>query len=391
MLHRSVFPFVLAVHAVLLPQVVSAQPSPGPDAVASALPAEMNSVYLAFRSLQPFMYRKDAFTDPDNEKKIGKLLATMSDEFHKIEVTHARRMREPGFASTIKVLNDLLDDARYRFDEGKKGYALWRLKASSNYCVACHTRFEVKVDFSDPSLAIEGMNSFERGELLLASRQFDRAKDEFLAAALDKNLASVRIDALRKWLIIYVRVTPDPRAALTELTKLRSSVHLSRFEDDEVASWIDSLRRWQEESPLKVDLLAKAENLIRQGLGMNDVLYGRKGTVELLRATSLLHDILDRRDPSQSSKRSRVLYLLGLAYSELPFFFINELPDLFLEQCIRDFPGSDDAKRSFALYKEIVSVQYTGSGGTRLPDDVLAEFKELHDLAYGVPQVGGRV
>ena len=355
------------------------------------LPANMHSVYQAFRELQPFLYDKDAFNDPKNAARIQELLGIMSTRFHKVEGMESAHAQEPGFASTLKVLNDMLDDAHNRFDEGKKGYALWRLRTSSNYCVACHTRFEVKVDFYDPTVNLDGLNSYERGELLLASRQFERARDEFLVAVKDPALVAQRMEALRKWLVIYTRVTPDPREALTELSRIRTRAALSRYEDEEVQGWLESLRRWEGESKVAVDPLAKAENLIRQGLAMDDPLYGRKGTVELLRATAILHRLLDNMTQENKVNRGRVLYLLGLAYSELPFFFINELPEMFLEQCIRENPGTDDAKRAYLLYKEIVNVAYTGSGGTRLPDDVIAELKELHDIAYGIPQVRGRV
>jgi len=351
----------------------------------------MHSVYQAFRELQPMLNDKLVFNDPKNEPRINELLQTMSERFHKVEGMESAHASEPGFASTLTVLNDMLDDAHKRFREGKKGYALWRLKTSSNYCIACHTRFEVQVDFYDPTVNLAGLNSYDQGEILLASRQFERAGEAFLVAAKDPALVAQRMDALRKWILIYTRVTPDAREALTELSRIRTRTSLSRYEDEEVQGWIESLRRWENESKAPVDPSAKAENLIRQGLAMEDPLYGRKGTIELLRATAILHRLLDSRTLDGKLSRGRVLYLLGLAYSELPFFFINELPEMFLDQCIRENPGSDDAKRAYLLYKTIVSVSYTGSGGTRFPDDALAEMKELHDIAYGIPQMRGRV
>jgi hypothetical protein len=310
---------------------------------------------------------------------------------HRAGLTDEKVKNDPGFSSTLRILNDMLNDARNRFSEGKKGYALWRLKTSANYCVSCHTRHEVKVDFSPANVKLDALNKYELGEFLLATRQFEKARNAFIDAVLDPDLSMVRMEALRKWLIIYVRVDPNPQAAITQINKLRPRAKFTRYEEDEIVGWLESLRRWQNEGQLRVPPIAKAENLIRQGLGMNDPIARKKGMVELLRATSLLHRMLEERTPEALARRGYVLYLLGLSYSELPFFFVNELPELFLEQAIRDYPGGDVAKNAFGLYKEIVTLGYTGSGGVQVPDDVLLTIKELHDLAYGVPQVKGKV
>jgi hypothetical protein len=345
---------------------------------------EMATVYRSFKGLQKYLYNRDKFIAAENEHEISTLIDGLRFGIHRAEMAEGPRLHEPGFVSTLKVLNEMLDDSRLRFGEGKKGYALWRLKTSANYCVSCHTRYEVALDFADSDVKLSELNPFERGEFLLASRQFARAKDAFIAAVFDGDLGHLKMDALRKWLIVYTRVHPDPQAAIKQLNHLRPKVKFSRYEEEEIVGWLESLRRWQNEGETKVPLFAKAENLIRQALSMNDPLLGKKGTVELLRASAILHRLLEGPKEQVEADRPRVLYLLGLVYNELPFFFVNELPELFLEQCIRDYPKTKDAQKAFALFRDITMIGYTGSGGTRLPDDVQLQLKELHDLAYGV-------
>jgi hypothetical protein len=89
--------------------------------------------------------------------------------------------------------------------------------------------------------------------------------------------------------------------------------------------------------------------------------------------------------------RSKALYLMGLAYSKLPLFFINELPEIYLERCIREAPGTSEAKKAFELYKDLVLVGYSGSGGTNVPSDVRLELQELHELSQGVKRFDPRV
>src|SRR5690606_20445639 len=120
--------------------------------------------YQSFKGLQKYMYNRERFLDPVNEKEIGTLINGLRNGIHRVGLTDSKYREDPGFESTLKVLNEMLADARNRFFEGKKGYALWRLKTSTNYCVSCHTRHEVKVEFSDSDAALESLNVYEQGE-----------------------------------------------------------------------------------------------------------------------------------------------------------------------------------------------------------------------------------
>ncbi len=352
----------------------------------------MHRAYAAFRELQKLMVSRERFVDSQNADRIRKLIEELTSTFHSVENQHVSLSKEPGFAATLQNISEMLGDAKHRFDEGKAGYALWRLRTVSSYCVSCHTRHEVPMQFSDDSLDLEGLTPFERGEFLLATRQFDLAEAAFKEAIESPDGDDSRMDALRNWLLVYTRVQPDPDVALTELTKIVGSAQLKNFDRDEVQSWIVSLRRWKSESrTAKIPDLAKAENLVRQGIGAGDPIAPRVGTVELLRATGILHRMLENPANLTQGERGHALYLLGLAYSELPFFFINELPEMFLEQAIREVPGTETAQKAFRRYREIVTRAFTGSGGTRIPDEVLLKLKELHEVGYATVTIEGRV
>lgn len=346
--------------------------------------AKMHELYVAFRDLQPYLYRREAFLDARNEGAITALLSKLDTGFHRSGFANTSYMQEPGFVSTLRVLNEMLDDARLRFAEGRKGYALWRLKTSSNYCVSCHTRFEVEVDFFDSAASLPGLDKFEQGEFFLASRQFDRAAAAFLAAASAPTERFQAIDALRKWLIIYVRVHPNPKAAIRELGKILRTGEFAEYERQELLGWLESLMAWSKESKAPPDSVEQAELLLRKAEQASDLLAARSGTVELLRATSVLHRIMDLRPEGAAGREAHILYLLGYAYSKLPLYFVNELPELFLERAIREAPDTQDARDAYNLLRDLLVLGYTGSGGTQMPPDVGAQLRELHDLAFGV-------
>lgn len=366
-------------------------PGAAPTSVAQveSVSDDMRSMYEVFKRLQPYLYREHAFFAEANQEHIASILGRLSAGFEHVEATKEAYAKEPGFELTIRTINAMLDDARHRFNEGRKGYALWRLKTATSYCVSCHSRFQVAADFNDPDIDLTELTPYERAEFLFATRQFDKAQELFMQVARERSEFPTRMDALRRWLVISTRVKSEPRKALLSLRRFRSQVPLREAEAQEVASWIRSLEQWAAEPKSEIDALDRAENLIRRGVAHFDPLSGTKGEVELLRATAILHQLAydERYDP----QRGRVLYLLGLAYHELPVFFADELPELFLEKAIRTAPGSDAARRSYRLYSEIVTLAHTGSSGTQIPAEVLATLQELHDLAYKKPRLEGRV
>lgn len=347
------------------------------------LKSKMHEVYQAFKPLQRYLASEERFVDPKNEEEILKLINTLDSSFHSDTVQHGFASGEPGFETTLEVLSDMLSDSRSRFAEGRKQYALWRLRTVSNYCVTCHTRHKVQIDFQD-DINLDALEPFERAELLLASRQFDKAAEAFLKVLDQKDLRIRWIEALRKYLVIQTRVHPDPDKAIAALKRVLQSKKLVRGEEREVAQWIESLDRWEREKPQKEATLKKAARLIRTGSRIQDDQIGVQSSVDLLRATAVLHAALDGAKPLQGEERAEALYLLGVAYSRLPTFFVNELPELFLKRAIRQYPGTDIAERSYQLFQTLMFTGFSGSSGLHLPDDVRLEMRELHDIAYGV-------
>jgi hypothetical protein len=64
---------------------------------------------------------------------------------------------------------------------------------------------------------------------------------------------------------------------------------------------------------------------------------------------------------------------------------------MYLERCIREFPGSANAKRSFAAYRDLILDDYTGTAGTEIPDEIKLHLEELRKKAYGETDFKGVV
>lgn len=191
------------------------------------------------------------------------------------------------------------------------------------------------------------------------------------------------MEILRRWLVVQTRVSLNPKDAFSTLDRLLPDLKLSSYEEAEVKSWISSLKEWNKNDS-KVETVSDIEALLHKSLS-EDFLDNGKDEVMLLRITGLLHSLLNEKSVTEK-ERARALYLLGVAYQQVPRFFVYGFPEIYLELCIIEFPGTKEAKMAFKLYKEIVTSGFTGSGGTHLPSEVKLKLINLHNKAYKIPK-----
>lgn len=347
----------------------------------SQLQKQMLAAYKAYEKLQPYMSSKPRFLDPAKHQEILESLTMLSNTFSEAAEAKAKFSQQPGFAATLAFVTSDLEDVRQRFVEGKKEYALWRLRKVDNYCATCHTSYAVDVKFTDNSKVTDGLQAMKKAEFFLATRQYDKASEEFFAVAQDENSSS-KLEAVRKWLLVQIRVEKSPIETLRALQVLLKQRTWLRFEREELISYQSALIRWANEEENSVSKLRRAENLIRQGLTPIDPLRSEIGAVELLRATALLHGLLEQNGNLSTQERAKALYLLGLSYAKLPLFAADELSNFFFEQCIRENPDSKTARRCYRVYSNEIYLSYTGSGGTHVPTEVQDHLHKLYEIAY---------
>lgn len=339
----------------------------------------MNKVYRDFALLQPYLADEELFTDPAKHDQILSLINGLSSSFHTADKFSGDFKNDPALEVTLSIAKDFLQDANRRFKEDKKSYARWKLQSAGQLCIACHTRHEVPSDFSPAQQTVESLSPFSRGEFYLATRQFAYAQKIFQGIARTTDNPDERMEALRKVLLILIRVSPDPHKALKDISEVKSTVKLTNFELSEINSWESGLSRWINEKTPRVENLQSAESLIKEGINPPSLIDGESGVVELLRATRMLHSLLEK---NQKTDRAHALYLLGLAYRNIPLFSSFELASLFFELCIREFPGTNDAKKSYRNIYELRIQDFTGIHGGKIPDEIKLELEELEMLAY---------
>lgn len=349
----------------------------------------MNSLLAAFRDIQPYLADQERFADPESRDEVTELLDGLRSNFHKLENIPSHFQPLPGFRENTKAVAEMLDDSSRRFREGKTAYAWWRLRKLPSECFGCHATYKVSNHYSNQSAIAPSLDPLNRGRFLLATRQFKEAEVAFREVLNDPEYRFNYDEVLRSLLLVTIRVEGKPNDGIAMFKEILATSKLPEEDAHEVERWIDQLTQWSKEATKpRRDPVIFGEKLIHMGSSSSPT--RAQNDVALLRGTALIHEQLEA-GTVKAAERPHALYLLGFAYLQLPLFFAEDWAEIYLERCINEFPGSDDAKRSYRAYRDHILDDYTGTAGTTLPDDIKLHLEGLRKKAYGEPAFGGMV
>ena len=347
---------------------------------------EMRDTYQVVSQLYGYVWDDAMFDAPSSERKISKMLERLSENFHRIEENAPSGLLEPGFNTTVLVQEAYLRDIRSRFDAGSKDYAKWRLRSLSQNCIACHSRYSAPIDFIGVAPPV-GSHSIEAelaaAQFLFATRQFDDASDRLLSlAGKYSQVESGSADAFRAlqlWLAIEVRVKNRYAHGADVLEPLLAK---SKFSEDDARSiriWIADLRRLERIAATAPVDVGTAELLLAPLQEGDSISADNAHLPSTLRASAILHQLLIGKPTMAGLEKPT--YLLALAYTHMQIQAFEGFDELYLEQCIRSFPGTPEAAQAYALYAGVVELRSSGSGGIHLDDAQVQKLEQLKGLA----------
>ncbi len=354
----------------------------------------MKELQETLTSLLPKVVDINQFNAPENQKQIQSevkhLLALSKNVSHSPSVA----LKDP---SVTFISTDFTEDLA-KIDEslsmGKKDFARYNLMNLPAYCIECHTRTSTGPSFRSPELenALKKMSGLERGEYLLATRQFDAALKEF-SNVIDERLSKKNdffsLDkAVRHALSITVKYLKDPKKSLLIAQKVKSSKASPYYLRLNAEGWEVAIQDWMKEetssdqSPAAV--LKRCREWIAKAQQMSVGLVDRGGDIYFLRALSDLHQVLmSKLNPDQTGE---ALYMTGVSYEAVRDLSPSALHEDYYASCIRKVPHSSWSAKCFQRFEESIYFGYTGSSGLRLPEDEAKRLEDLRGLASGPGQ-----
>lgn len=347
--------------------------------------ATMAGIADALRTLLPLAASEERFAAPENRVLVEGALQRLAGSAEALD-----RHGESGDAAFAALAEGLKQDAAEgleRFERGRPEEARFLVRELTHDCVGCHARLAGP---SSPGLGaslVEGLDPHsvtpaEWAEILVATRQFERALDayEALFAADEGSLRRVDLEPLLvDYLIVAVRVERDlPRAEAT-LSRVVERRDLPVYLARHVRRWRDDLAALRQ-APPPADPVARAAELA--GSARSRPAVGRSDLIHDLVASGLLHAYVHDH-PEPSPQAARAYYLLGVTELHIRRSLWVSPADAYLETAIRMEPDAEWAPDAYELLEAHTYWEFQGSSGHELPEDVEERLEELRGLVEG--------
>jgi hypothetical protein len=347
---------------------------------------EMRDSYQAAYELFGRVWAPQPLAAPEEKQKVITLLERLSKNFHGVERKAGAAAYDAGFKVALELNQELLRDSKRRLESDDTEYAVWRLRGMMHNCVACHTRYQAPITFIGDIPRIESPTLEERlaiGDFLVASRQYEQASVSLLSlAGLRGTVSSTEqpeFRALKLWLVVQLR---DPKLFPMARKTLQVLIASGRYRGETgsvLKQWVADLKRFSKKSALP-RTLSNARDVVDTLAEDSNILQDEQSLVRSLIAVSALNSLL----PALSgAERREALYLLGIVYNRMQIRELGLFRNLFLEQCIREFPGTKEAQLSYQRYEQEISMQSTGSAGANITEEDEKKLHILRELAFG--------
>ncbi len=327
-----------------------------------------------------------ALTDPTIKGAEKKIFQSKIAELKRIAQNINEHTIAPDQDPSLKLIGKRFEDnlklSLESFETGHTEFARTTFKSALAQCFQCHTRTNVGPALAQPQFinSLQKVAIVEKVQFLIASRYFDDAMKEITVAVKDgSQLSIVEWQKLvQMGLIINVRYQNDAKNTQQFLKLLSQNKNLPLFIKRPLPFWQKSVEDWNRKIKPSVNL-ATAEQMVKQADLFQKDSRGEGGTVEYLRAASLLHQFLTK-DQTPAIKAEALLQL-GFIYENIGEIGAWSMNEDYYELCIRTSPHTEISKKCFEKFQASTVSGFSGTGGVNIPEDVKRRITELKTIA----------
>lgn len=346
--------------------------------------AEMDEVFEAVSQLLPIALSEEQWADPAQRKTIQRWLDALAVRSALVE-QHAMR-RDAGFRHLSESLSADIQEVRERHRAGRYEESRFFMIQATGNCVACHSRLPSSGSFPMANRLIariefDELSTHEQTQILIATRQFDRAMSVWEEMFADPTIPPGEFDLggyLLDYMTIGLRVESDPTRVRKTLEKIAGRPDVPVYLRRHLGGWVQALRTVAGDLGSK-DRLDRARALVLGRRDPSPSPLGRDQTVYDLVASSLLLQMLDDAD-TKGARRAEAYYLLGLVESRTVDSHWVPQAEVHLESAIRLAPDAPFAEDAYAVLEEYVIIGWGGASSTDLPADEWTKLRELREL-----------
>jgi hypothetical protein len=344
----------------------------------------MAQIFSSLTDVLPLSMSNKEFSDPKNRDRILADLRNMRDGTNAL-VEHTKKL-EGSYGFIAKSMSRDIKDIYTWYDKGALAESRYLLQQVSENCVSCHMKLPdsghaPRMDHFFKDVNINKLAPPEKARLQVALRQFDEALGtwEEMFKTWPKPNELFAMDTLPEYLKVVIRVKKDPKRAIMSLDGLGKRADIPTFMAREVASWKSSLKKLAPELSKSGGELSRANKIVQSARMSMEYPMDRTALVDFIVASGMLNTYMQNKKIS-AENTAQAYYLLGITESLIGRSTWLTQTDYYLEASVRANPKSKTALKALDALEQQILMEYSGSGGTNIPDDVQANLDDLRNL-----------
>ena len=355
-----------------------------PIASEASVLQKMHDFFSSLSALRPYMVSSEKFKAPENSQTIEAELTQLENNIKL--AAHEPSLSTPSYRISRQVLQSHVSDTLRLFRYGNKDRARWSLNSTMSLCMSCHSQVRAN---STSGLILEASGlfplSFERAEWLFVARNFDKALELYSNTIRSYPANKATPDQLKasleRKIAIFTRVKRDLDGAKINLEGDIRNKDLPLAVQETIRSWIITLRNLQSEK-LPDPNKATATEITEFAKTYLDI-KGRPIREENSReamymlVSGVLYEYINKHPKTELAPQ--ILRWLAKCDEEINSRFFFPLVDVYLRQCIVQYPTSPIAKECYKDYENSIKTSYPRKVPESVTED-LAELKETLKL-----------
>ncbi len=297
------------------------------------------------------------------------------------------KQRSETYVVSYNFILDYLKETQRAIHGKNLEYARSRLYGLGSICASCHTQdTQLRTLFTGA-----GRDRFSDdasfAEFNFLTRNYDEAEKYFgldLRTPGNKTEYEI-IRPLQRLVVIYAQIRNEPGAGADALQKYLDLTQHTEATRTELKGWITGMRALDATGAGKTAAatIREVESMVNEILGpldqpLNVIRVPPDQEVRRIWLSGQLYHYLNRKPPAEEIPK--ILYWLAVNDRVVGYNYFFSLADLYLRECVYNYPSHPYAARCLAEFQEYINFAYSGSGGTFIPPEMAQELRKMKSI-----------
>lgn len=291
--------------------------------------------------------------------------------------------KSDGYQISYEFISEYLNVVKAVLASKQIDYARSHLYALGEICTSCHTQDSTLRTLFSGTTRQHFDNDYAYAEFNYMTRNYTEAVkyyEKFLSFTTNKTELEI-IQPLQRIITIYTQVNNRPADGMAILRKYLTLKDHTPETKSQLENWIRGLEQlhMSRVEGNKAVTFKELKYYVSEYLGDLDKMtieIKSNATQEVLRVwlRGQLYHYLNRNP--DASEVPMILYWLSVADRSIAYNFYFSMTDLYLKQCVLNYPKHPYAHRCYREYRAYIDYMYT-QNGLPIPEGIQKELREI--------------